>query len=172
MASTAELITLLTSGAAFVTALATLWTVIELRSQRKDARKPELTPVRQAVYAKITGEEPAPLTFLWDRWSESRSKEPNGNYSIQLFNIGNGPAKDIHIAWEYQVDELVAIFNRASQQNLQDSFLQRLGQRTSSNSSPKQSARLPSMLIRTCERNASTYCPAPSQISRLQLGSH
>jgi len=38
MASTAELITLLTSGAAFVTALATLWTVIDHRERMRGNR--------------------------------------------------------------------------------------------------------------------------------------
>jgi hypothetical protein len=104
-----ELIAAFTSVAALVTALATPWTVFELRSQRLEGRRPELLPVRHPAYAKR--EEPPHPSWSW---SESESVETPGSLWIPLFNIGSGPAKDILVIWEYPLLELVDAFNAAS----------------------------------------------------------
>jgi hypothetical protein len=115
-------LTILTSCAALATALATLWTVFELRSQRIEGLRPELLPARHPAHAKCTGRLPS----RWD-WREVEFSERVGKaYSIPLFNIGSGPAKDITVIWEYPLLELVDAFNVASRR-LDGPFLRRTG---------------------------------------------
>jgi hypothetical protein len=121
--TTNEWIDLLGSTASVIVAFATLYTVLELKAQRRDAHRPEITPVRQLVEGKKPVGGP-PWPWLTN-WREPDVSKPSGDsagidYRIRLHNIGSGPAKNVTLTWDYPLGKLIQQINQVCQKGNQD----------------------------------------------------
>ena len=114
--STDQIILIGSSVATWITAVIILFTLREMARQRRDAIKPEIVPVRQSVFAQkdpnITFD--APIFWLSDLMEEYEKTKNYGRYSVKLFNLGNGAAKNIKISWSFSVEEFTAHVNSLS----------------------------------------------------------
>jgi hypothetical protein len=124
--TTNEWIDLLGSFASIVVAFATLYTVLELKAQRRDTHRPEVIPVRQMVEGKKSDDH----QFGWPvNWRESDAPETSQGsrsffYRIRLHNIGSGPAKNVTVTWDYPLVKLIQHVNQVCQQDNQDFHLE------------------------------------------------
>jgi hypothetical protein len=99
---TKDWITLLTSIAAFISALLFLFTIIEMRNQRKSSYKPDII---------IKGEG-----FIIN-WNEKKYPDlwnNRVNIFVELFNIGMGAAKYLKLTWEFNIENLSKEINKYS----------------------------------------------------------
>jgi hypothetical protein len=98
----------------------------ELALQRRTSHKPELAISGQEIYSPAFALSGRSLPPTWlEKEPEVQQKEfgPLGHsfqkYSIYVFNLGNGAAKDIHVSWRYDVKALVGAINKLIAPNLE-----------------------------------------------------
>ena len=114
--STDQIILIASSIATWVTAVIILFTLREMARQRRDAIKPEIVPVRQSVFAQKDPHATfnAPIFWLTGMREEDEKTENYGRYSVKLFNLGNGAAKNIKASWSFPLEEFVEHINSIS----------------------------------------------------------
>ena len=116
--SIADSIALISSVAALFTAIASFLTLVEMGRQRRSSYKPEITISRQSIFA-YPGEYKANIANSWIK-SYLSSLNENSKflvYKVDLYNIGNGAAKDIKIEWEYEIKKMIDHVNTLAQKN-------------------------------------------------------
>jgi len=98
-------ITLLASVTAFLTALATLLTIREMKRQRKSAYKPDLL-LRPTSFRVSPNDLPnqRPVIVTTGTASQGRSRT---SILLQLYNAGFGPAKYIEVNWQFDCADFV-----------------------------------------------------------------
>lgn len=94
------MIVLITSVATLLTALAAIWTIIEVKRQREATYKPKLVVFSNRVYA-VKKEQ---SIKIFD--SSKVAFEPGYTFVIQ--NLGFGSAIDIKVRWIINYDEIVS----------------------------------------------------------------
>ncbi len=115
-------IALVAGVATLSTALATFLTVREISRQRRASYRPDLISAHQYAYALGPLEGNA-LSYSWvktfdDRGSSSVTvPQAGGQYSITLFNVGSGAAKDIETEWKLDLASWVARINALAQRS-------------------------------------------------------
>lgn len=113
-----QIIALLASVGACLSAIATFWTVRQIAKQREASYRPELLFSRLSFEAMAaTADDPGPLPVRWVLPSNSgvRPKLPQPTISIPLRNVGLGAAKSIAVSWSFAVAETVAAINERAQ---------------------------------------------------------
>ena len=94
---------LITGIATLAATILVFFTLREMQRQRKSAYQPTITiPKQNIVYFEWDNnkvdDNPANFSCTEDE------KEPHISPNIELFNIGMGPAKNIKLNWEFNVD--------------------------------------------------------------------
>ncbi len=132
-----QILSLLASGATWITATVAFLSLRLMRKQQQAAHRPELTPTSQNLYGKgELGGDGAP-----NLWSETAEPD-NVNldtvvtpltvsgrthrefYGVRLFNLGTGAAKDIHIEWRFAIDRLVEKINQMAQRSFAEVYFE------------------------------------------------
>jgi hypothetical protein len=130
-----QILTLFVGSATWFTAFIGLLSLLTLRRQQKAIIQPQLTPVKQYIFARRSV-EPAGQ-FMWTEsvpeqdadvqqpfqidegtWM-SRSSE---RYVVRIFNLGSGAAKNISATWSVAIPELVDSINRIAHKSSIDSY--------------------------------------------------
>ena len=113
--------------ATLATALATFLTVREMARQRRASYRPDIVAARQYAYAYATAESSG-LRFAWSRdraiASDVNEKFPLGEkYTITLFNVGFGAAKQIEATWTFDVEAWIKPLNDLAQKTFTSLFI-------------------------------------------------
>jgi hypothetical protein len=100
------------SVAALATALASLWTVMEMKKQRESSYHPEIYISSQFVYfyaRKFQGHY-EPFEYSLDKLSPDEKNEHAklDRISIGVHNIGIAAAKSISYQWKYDVEDMIS----------------------------------------------------------------
>lgn len=126
-----EWIPAISSIAGLVTAVAALFTVLEMRRQRIGSHKPEfsLPSISYYAYSKDGTVRPP---FVWSRVELSKSQLTEADLldeviAVDCFNIGVASAKDVRAYWEYDVHAFVAKIARLDPEH---EFEYSIGERT------------------------------------------
>lgn len=89
----------------FATTLIILFTLFEMSRQRKNSYKPHIVIPKQFIYAKTKKD---PFSDIWSLNSlkdiSSKKLEKIKDYTISLYNLGLGPAKNIEMTWKFDED--------------------------------------------------------------------
>lgn len=95
----------LTLLATLVTALATLWTVKEVKKQRETSYHPELYLGNQSIffYSLKYKETFLPFNYTIEKLDEHEDNLSNNYVSIDLHNVGLAVAKAIDYKWEFDI---------------------------------------------------------------------
>ena len=105
-----EIVSLVTSIAACLSAIAALVVVRQNYKQRTASYRPELVLVKTTIRLRSFEE-----TGGFPQVSDENS---NSHVSIPMVNVGLGAAKDVKISWEFPVDQVVLAANRLAQGTL------------------------------------------------------
>ena len=110
----AELISLVTSIAACMSAVAAFVAVWQIYKQRVASYRPDLVLVRTPIQSKIF-ETPGDMPH----WSNDGTNDAaNKRFSIPLVNVGLGAAREIKVIWNFPIHEFVSSVNRLAQASL------------------------------------------------------
>lgn len=112
------------SVGACVSAFATFLTVIQIAKQRKATYRPELAlsqthfeavpdPIRASVL---------PTKWIARNWQKNESSSILGDISLPLRNIGLGPARGVHLRWDFDLDGMVKTANALAQRTLTPAY--------------------------------------------------
>jgi hypothetical protein len=113
MAVETDYIALSASIAAVLTAIATFFTVWQIKKQREAAYRPDLT----LPLAMLKGSPPsqeALLPIAWRQHDPKNSIQSPLQFSTTLHNVGLGAARDIQVAWRLQTHMAIAKINQLS----------------------------------------------------------
>jgi len=117
--TTLNLVSFIANIATFITAILIYLTLQEMIRQRKGAIKPEIVPINQDIYA---GKDPIAATSCPTFWlKEHLHKFEEGsiplplNYTVTLYNLGNGAAKEVFLKWEFKIHDFLEKINKMSQ---------------------------------------------------------
>ena len=119
-----DFVTLITTLSTFLTALASLAVIIEMRQQRKSSYKPDLIAVTQFFDASKSPLEDSVIPTCWrTREKDSSASEKvhsshRSSFMIEIYNVGNGVAKDISFKWSYPISTLVDSVNSLAQDQI------------------------------------------------------
>lgn len=106
-----QVLTLLTALTGTLASLAALWTVLEMRRQRRSAYKPDLL-FKECNFSLDRPVEGSPLIVSTEpRESGPELRRPAG---IEMYNAGLGPARHITIEWRYSVEQFVDLIGALS----------------------------------------------------------
>lgn len=113
--------------ATLATAFATFLTVREMARQRKAIYRPDIVAARQYAYAFAVQESKC-FRFRWSRErsisSESDDKFPLGEkYTMTLYNVGFGAAKQIEASWVFDTDAWTKRLNSLAQRTFTSLFI-------------------------------------------------
>ncbi|SRR6266487_6223810 len=109
-------LTLLTQIATWVTILLVLFTLLEMRNQRKAAQKPDLLISESSIYVHTSNfpdssRSGSPIPRAWSRSKELKASmdypNPLGVSIITLYNVGFGVAKNITLTWTSDYDKTI-----------------------------------------------------------------
>ena len=110
----AELISLVTSIAACLSAVAAFLVVRQNYKQRTASYRPDFVLVRTPIQSKIF-ETPGGIPH----WSNDGTNDAaNKPFSIPLVNVGLGAAREIKVIWKFPIHEFVSSVNRLAQASL------------------------------------------------------
>lgn len=111
-----DLFSLVTLVATFVTAIAALWTVLEVKKQRETSYHPEIYLGNQEIYFYGLKWK---ATFLPFSYSTEEIKEFNDiawkNYiNIDLHNVGFAVAKAIEYEWSFDIQTVIETIHKVN----------------------------------------------------------
>jgi len=109
---TDEVITLLTAVGGFITALAALFTIGEMRRQRRSTYRPDL--LLRSAHFDVYDRHPAGMdrfTLTTDRTIPFDETAWIKSASCQLFNAGFGPARHVKLTWKLNAPRFVDLVN-------------------------------------------------------------
>ena len=112
-----QIILLITGVAACLSAIAALLAVQQISKQRMESYKPGLVIVRTPIRSQA---EEEPISFNWTIPNADNVSSPNDSksFSVPLWNVGLGAAKEVKIHWNFPIDKLVSRVNRLAQESL------------------------------------------------------
>ena len=102
-----EIVTLVTSIAACLSAIAALVVVRQNYKQRTASYRPELVLVKTTIRLR-SFEETGGFPQIAD-------EDSNSQVSLPIVNVGLGAARDVKVSWEFPVDQVVLSANRLAQ---------------------------------------------------------
>ena len=111
-----EIISLVTSIAACLSAIAALIVVRQNYKQRTASYRPELVLVKTAVWLKPF-EETGGFPHVAD-------DNDNSLISIPIVNVGLGAARDLKVSWTFPIDQVVSSVNRLAQKSLTRAYFE------------------------------------------------
>jgi len=116
-----QIITVFASIATCITAIIILLTLLEMKKQRSMTYRPTLVPTRQLISAKQSKGH-----FNWqDKKTEIEGIDTDHfGYSLHVFNLGNGAAKNINVAWEFNIESVVTSVNSLFQKNMSQAYIE------------------------------------------------
>jgi len=111
----------------FLAALATLWTVREMKKQREATYQPQIVLSRVSFECTAEPATGGLLPDLWRKKANNKNKpdEPCGlieGVLVPAHNIGTGAAKDVDITWSFPIDDLVEQINKLAQRTLTKAY--------------------------------------------------
>lgn len=98
----------LSSWAAFVTALAALFAILEMRRQRTSGYKPELLLLSQSFSFHETTSGPYPVEVTAATETAGDLASSAHEVRLECLNVGTGPAIDVVAEWHVDVPALIA----------------------------------------------------------------
>ena len=112
-----QIISLVTSVAACLSAIAAFLAVRQISKQRMESYRPELIVIRTFVKSQ---QEEKQIKFNWtiSNVENVRSSNDSRSFSVPLWNVGLGVAKNVKIHWNFPIDELVPLVNCLAQESL------------------------------------------------------
>jgi hypothetical protein len=113
-----DLISLVTSLAALVTAIAAFLSVLEMRRQRATLYRPDLaiSPAVFFVYAdtaSVIGNAVSCSTRPYDQFGRRPPEIPG--LELECFNVGLGAAKEVSVEWSFDRDAVLGIVKRLAE---------------------------------------------------------
>lgn len=116
-----QIVSMLASIATVITAVIILFTLLEMKKQRTMSYRPSIVPVRQPIEAKTLNGD-----FCWSEKpnQDQEAKSSHRAYSLHLYNLGNGAAKNINIKWELDIESVIASVNRLLQKNMTQKYIE------------------------------------------------
>ena len=105
-----EVISLVTSIAACLSAIAALIVVRQNFKQRTESYRPDLVFVKTTVWLK-----PFEGTQGWPQVADDNDST---QISIPIVNVGLGAARDLKVSWKFPINQVVSSVNHLSQQSL------------------------------------------------------
>lgn len=98
--------------AAFITALAALFTVLEMRRQRKSSYLPDFAfePKNFSLY-KSESNSNIPLSYF-DKSKKTAINNSLERVNLRCFNVGFGTAKEVSLSWEFDVLEFANLITK------------------------------------------------------------
>ena len=118
-----QLVALLASIGACLSAVATFLTVRQIAKQREASYRPELALSR--VYLECTKDPIAqgPIPTLWAAKGKDGKTDPlTRSLSLPLRNVGLGTAKGVSISWSFPFDALTKQVNELAQKSLSAAY--------------------------------------------------
>jgi hypothetical protein len=108
----------ISSVAGFVTAVAALLTVLEMKRQRNALYRPDLAIPSSKLFTYAgtfsnIGNTVHCSTTRYDLIADAPTSLPR--LSLECFNIGLGAAKDVHVEWAFELDGVLTALNRLTQ---------------------------------------------------------
>ncbi|MYC26982.1 MAG: hypothetical protein F4X63_03160 [Nitrospira sp. SB0662_bin_26] len=119
-----DLISLVTSIAACMSAVAAFMAVRQNYKQRMASYRPDLVLVRTPIQAKIF-ETPGGIPH----WTNDGNNDETNDVAIKLFsiplvNVGLGAAREIRVVWNFPIHEFVSSVNRLAQVSLTPAYFE------------------------------------------------
>ena len=113
-----HLISILTSVAACLSAIAAFFTVRQVSKQREHSYRPELV-IPSIVIDGISSNQEKEFIPLW--WSDNLNLNSHNDpkrFQFSINNVGLGAAKEIHLSWSFPIEKIVNDINKLIQQSL------------------------------------------------------
>lgn len=106
-----ELISLISSVAALVTAIIVFFTLIEMKRQRQSSYKPDLIckPLRFSISANTTDNLQHVISTIDNR---DKSDQDHHSSDGEVFNIGLGSAKNLCVTWRFDYEQATELVNK------------------------------------------------------------
>jgi hypothetical protein len=123
--TTDQEIALVTSAGACLSAIATFWTVLQIKKQREASYRPELVFSRSYFTAIAAADEGARLLTQWvagARCDLPPSPQATKPLAIPLRNVGLAAAKDLTIQWSFPLEQTVDYVNKVAQRTLTPAY--------------------------------------------------
>lgn len=95
-----DIVATITALAALVTSLASLFMILEMKRQRTATSKPILKVLTKSRSATVKNES---KTWLWD------DNEASHFTKLRLVNFGTGPALNVGVEWDIELESLVSV---------------------------------------------------------------
>ncbi|MCK4695791.1 MAG: hypothetical protein KAT74_08515 [Candidatus Cloacimonetes bacterium] len=89
-----------------LTVIIIFFTLIEMKSQRRDTYKPTIIPARQQIFAEADSAYTEAAPTNWTSYCQNDDElqiRSLDHFEVILYNIGNGAAKEITLKWEYNI---------------------------------------------------------------------
>jgi hypothetical protein len=115
-----DVVTLISSVVGLATAVAALLAVLEMRRQRVTVYRPDLAVSSSPLFAyagtlSLIGNSVHCSTTRHNLPSDAPDRLPKP--SLDCFNLGLGAAKDVHIAWRFDVEATVRVLGALAEQH-------------------------------------------------------
>lgn len=119
MPNVEQLTSFFLASATLLTATGTLYTVKEMARQRKASYRPDVVASRQYAYARSSE---GIVDFKWVRNSANSSnhdaqRNDSRQYTISLFNVGIGVAKQVEATWALDLEPWIKTLNEIAQRS-------------------------------------------------------
>ncbi|MCK4653220.1 MAG: hypothetical protein KAU01_02120 [Candidatus Cloacimonetes bacterium] len=89
-----------------LTVIIIFFTLIEMKSQRRDTYKPTIIPAGQQIFAEADSAYAEAIPTSWTSYCQNDNElqiKPLDHFEVILYNIGNGAAKEINIKWKFNI---------------------------------------------------------------------
>ncbi|MES2284045.1 MAG: hypothetical protein V4547_00070 [Bacteroidota bacterium] len=109
MSSNIDWFSSLTLIATLITALATLWTVREVKKQRETSYHPELYLGNQAVffYGHKWEDKFLPFSYSTEEIKDGDDSSWSNSITIDLYNLGFAVSKAVEYKWDFDINEAI-----------------------------------------------------------------
>jgi hypothetical protein len=115
----------LTAIAALITAIATILTARQIKKQRETTYHPDLAFLKKHVYA-YSSQSDLGIPTTWMEYNPEQENTATDklshSYTITLYNVGFGAAKNIEVSWDFPMLEMVNHVNTLAQHALQPAY--------------------------------------------------
>ncbi|MBT2968620.1 MAG: hypothetical protein KME56_05095 [Candidatus Thiodiazotropha sp. (ex Ctena orbiculata)] len=112
-----QIIALIASVATLITAISALMSISEMKEQRRSSYRPELIFIQTNGSMKLLGQKSyhdlVPDNIEKEMSSDGMGirKNPIKVDRLGIYNIGEGPARDVSVKWVYPIDAIVKFVN-------------------------------------------------------------
>ncbi len=119
-----QLIAMMASIAACLSAIAALFAVKQNTKNREASYKPEIVATKFSFNATTGKVEKDALANNWTNSGSNSDTSKFNEIKIPVKNIGLGSAKQVEVNWSFEIEEYVKLANTLAQQTLTPAYLE------------------------------------------------